>query len=45
MKIKQKGVGCAFKAPIFIDLENEDIVSQVVREVLAEDLIKTKANK
>jgi len=45
MKMKQKGESCAFKAPIFIDLEKEDIVSQVVREVLAEDLIKIKTNK
>jgi hypothetical protein len=30
------------KAPVLIDFEDEDLVSQVVREVLSEDLIEIK---
>jgi hypothetical protein len=38
----QKTANSIAKAPILIDFEDEDLVSQVVREVLCEDLIEIK---
>jgi hypothetical protein len=38
----QKTVNSTVKAPTHIDFEDEDLVSQVVREVLFEDLIEIK---
>jgi len=45
MKMKQKCESVAAKTPIAIDLADGDLVSQVVREVLAKDLIKFKKEK
>ena len=38
----QKTASITVKAPILIDFEDEDLVSQVVGEVLCEDLIEIK---
>jgi hypothetical protein len=45
MKLKQKCESCAIETPIIIDVADRDLVSQVVREALAKDLIKTETNK
>jgi hypothetical protein len=45
MKMKQKCESCAVETPIIINVADRDLVSQVVREALAKDLIKTETNK
>jgi hypothetical protein len=45
MKNKQKCESCTVNASVIIDFADDDLVSQVVREVLAKDRVKIKTIK